>query len=118
MPLSLSYSKLYLGGFEMRDDLLNARKSIILTDTPLILYYPHIKTTELLHRALFSLVSFNVDLRNIFIMIRLIVFFITERRKISSCVFTAYLYSQLHQGNKEMCKEFVTAPTMFLIQWL
>lgn len=54
MPLRLSYSQLYLSGLEMKDDLLYTLKSIILTDTALILYNPISKPQNYSS-------SFNVD---------------------------------------------------------
>lgn len=42
MPQSQT-AQLYLREAEMRDDLLHMWKSITLTDTPLILYYPRIE---------------------------------------------------------------------------
>lgn len=110
MPLSQT-AQLYLRQPEMRDDLLHMWKSITLTDTPLILYYPRI---EMIAREPFYDFSFNVYLRNIFITICLIMLLITEEGKISSYVFVAYLDSSA-RGNGVL----KTALVMFVRkEWL
>jgi len=74
MPLRLSYSQLYLSGLEMKDDLLYTLKSIILTDTALILYNP-ISKPQIIPLLLMLM-------RNIFIFIQLIGLFICREGKL------------------------------------
>lgn len=92
-------AQLYLREPEMRDDLLHMWKSITLTDTPLILYYPLI---EIIAREPFCDFSFNVYSRNIFITICLITLLITKEGKISSYVFMAPYLDSSARGSEDI----------------
>lgn len=92
-------AQLYIREPEMRDDLLHMWESIMLTDTPLILYYLGI---EMIAHKRFYDFSFNVYLRNIFITICLITLLITEEGKISSCVFLDSYHDSSAQGSEDM----------------